>query len=265
MSKIQPLISVIIANYNTEKFIAKCLDSLLSQTYKNIEIIICDDNSSDNSVSIIQEYVDKYPQIRLLKNETNLRAAATRNKCLDIANGAYIAIQDADDFSTQDRFEKQIQYLLKHVDIDFVSAHAFLFSGEEYTSKGVMRFGNEYPSKWNFLWGLPFIHPATMFRTECIKRVDGYRVSKETRRGQDYDMFMRMYAKGFKGANICEPLYWYRLDENTVKRHGNSSSRDEFLVRIQGYKSMGLMPVGYIFAIKPYIANLAHNLGWFKF
>ena len=78
-------------------------------------------------------------------------------------------------------------------------------------------------------------------------------------------MFMRMYATGFKGANICEPLYWYRLDENTVKRHGNSSSHDEFMVRKLGFTSMGLMPLGYIFALKPYIANVAHNLGWFKY
>lgn len=128
-----------------------------------------------------------------------------------------------------------------------------------------MILGKTYPSKWDFLWGLPFIHPATMFRKKCIMEVNGYRVCDETKRGQDYDMFMRMYAAGFHGTNLNEPLYWYRLDDNTVKRHASSSAYDEYKVRLSGFKKLGLMPWGYPFAIKPYLANFAHKLGWFKY
>ena len=262
---VRPIVSVIIANYNTEKYIAKCLDNLLSQTYNNIEIIVCDDNSSDNSPQIIEEYVKRYPNIFLLRNTKNLRAAATRNRCLHVSKGDYIVIQDADDFSAITRIEEQLNFMLSNPTLDFVSSDAHLFSGTDYTSKGIISFGKIFPSKWSFLWGMPFIHPATMFRTSCIRGVNGYRVCEETRRGQDYDMLMRMYAQGFKGANIKKPLYWYRLDENTIKRHSNSSAYDEYKVRIHGFKAMGLMPIGYLFALKPYIANLAHKLGWFKF
>lgn len=261
----KPLVSVIIANYNSEQYISKCLDSILNQTYQNIEIIICDDNSFDNSPQIILNYCSKYSNIRYISNSTNLRAAASRNNCLNVAQGDFIAIQDADDFSDINRIERQVNYLFENPYIDFVSSSAYLFEDNNYVSKGIMTFGKTYPTKWNFLWGMPFIHPATMFRKDCIRQVNGYRVCAETRRGQDYDMFMRMYATGFRGANIKEPLYWYRLDQNTVKRHAVSSSHDEYIVRLYGFKQLKLLPLGYLFAIKPFLANFAHYLGWFKY
>lgn len=261
----KPEISVIIANYNSEKYIRKCLDSLIGQSFKNIEIIICDDNSSDDSVDIIESYQKQYNNIILLRNETNIKAAASRNKCIDIAQGKYIAIQDADDFSEPSRLQKQLRFLQTNPQYDFVSTSAHLFCGHVYVSKGVMSLGNKYPTRWSFLWGMPFVHPATMLKTSCVRGVCGYRVSDETRRGQDYDMFMRMYAKGYRGANLPEPLYWYRLDDNTVQRHASTKALDEFKVRKYGFKAMGLMPFGYIFAIKPFFVNIAHNLGWFKY
>lgn len=260
-----PLVSVIIASYNSGQYITKCLDSLLNQTYKNIEIIVCDDMSTDDSVDVVLEMSQNHSNIILLRNNENLRAAATRNKCIAEAHGVFYAIQDADDFSDPERIRKQVLYLQNHPDVDFVSSMAYTFSDNLYEKKGVMKFGEELPSKWSFLIGPPFIHPATMFRAECIKAVNGYRVAKETRRGQDYDMFMRMYSIAKKGANLMEPLYWYRLDDNTIKRHGKSGSHDEYLVRLNGFKAMGLMPIGYIFALKPYLANLIHRFGWFKY
>ena len=259
----RPLVSVIIASYNSEKTIESCIQSLLNQTYKDIEIIICDDNSSDNSLAIINRIKEKNPNIVVLHNSTNLKAAASRNRCIEISKGEFLAIQDADDSSFPNRIEIQVSFLLNHPELDFVSSNARLFN-ETNSDLGIMKLGKEFPSKWNFLWGLPFIHPATMFRKESIAAVKGYRVAKETRRGQDYDMFMRMYAIGLRGANIGQCLYNYRLDENCVKRHGEGA-HDEYLVRKYGFKIMGLMPVGYLFAIKPYISNFAHNLGWFKY
>jgi glycosyltransferase EpsE len=258
-----PLVSIIIASYNSEKTIEKCLESLLGQTYNNIEIIVCDDNSTDNSFSVIETIARRNKNIIVLHNEVNLKAAASRNNCIAKAKGDFIAIQDADDLSFPNRIEIQVNYLLSHPDIDFVSCNARLFN-DTLKDLGVMKLGGEHPSKYNFLWGLPFIHPATLFRKKCVSEVGGYRVAKETKRGQDYDMFMRMYAKGYRGVNLDQCLYWYRLDESCIKRHG-SSAYDEFLVRKHGFKAMGLMPWGYLFAIKPYFSNCAHSLGWFKY
>lgn len=251
-----PMVSVIIACYNAEKYIHECLDTILNQTYKNIEVIICDDSSTDNSYKVLQEYARSDKRIILLKNEKNLYAAATRNKCIQNSSGKYIIIQDIDDKSELAR----IEILLKHIkneSIDFVSSSMIRFN--EFNSFKTLgeKQKPEYPNKYHFLWGLPFYHAPTIFKRECIITVNGYRVAKETRRGQDYDLFMRLYAKGYKGKNIRDKLYWYRVDHATIKRRSFDARIDECKLRYLGFKKMGLLPLGLPFIIKPFIAYLA--------
>ena len=258
-------VSVVISCFNASSTISKCIDSLLFQTYKNIEILACDDCSSDNTFDILLTYSLKYSNVIVLKNEQNLGAAASRNKCIEISTGEFIAIQDADDFSSSNRIEEQVRFLKDNTEFSFVSSDANLFSDDTYSITGLMKAKHLFPKKKHFLWGPPFIHPSTLFTRVCLEKVNGYRVCEETRRGQDYDMFMRMYACGFIGANLHQPLYWYRLDKTCVKRHGKSSSRNEYLVRINGFRMLKLMPIGYVFALKPYFANFLHRLGWFRY
>lgn len=84
--------------------------------------------------------------------------------------------------------------------------------------------------------------------------VNGYRVSKETRRGQDYDMFMRLYAMGFCGCNISDVLYGYRVDKNTLSRRKFEYRIDECIIRYKGFKSLGLLPKGLLYVLKPIAA-----------
>ena len=191
--------------------------------------------------------------------ETNLKAAGTRNRCIKEAKGEYIAIQDADDYSMPDRIEKLLACFGEN-DVDFVSSAANLFSKDEHTFDSVFRCDKRFPKKKDFLWRLPFIHASTMFKTECIRAVDGYRVAKETTRGQDYDMFMRLYAAGFKGMNVPNPLYCIRADAGYIDRQIKRSARDECRVRIYGFKLLKLMPIGYLFALKPYAATFYHMI-----
>jgi len=260
MDNMKPLVSIIVACYNCEDYLDKCMKSLLCQTYKNIEIVICDDASTDNSYAILEKYALEDSRVRLLRNEQGLRAAASRNRCLEICQGDYVVIQDADDFSELDRVEKLLNVLESNDKIDFVSSAAFHFSISETQVDCVQKIKKEAPIARDFLWGLPFIHAATMFTRTCIKGVDGYRVAEETRRGQDYDMFMRMYATGYRGINISEPLYWIRTDKEFYQRRVTSSAKDEYKVRVYGFKKLELMPIGYLFACKPYIAELLHRL-----
>ena len=100
-------ISVIIPVYNTEKYIGKCLESLLRQTHQDIEIILVDDCSTDNSLDIITAYQKKHPdKIKVVKSEKNGGAAKARNIGLDIATGDYIGFIDSDDYITDDYYEK---------------------------------------------------------------------------------------------------------------------------------------------------------------
>lgn len=252
-------VSVIIACHNGEPYIDLCLGSLVSQTYKDIEIIICDDCSTDNSWTKLNSWKEKDDRIVLLKNTKNLFAAASRNRCIEVANGDYIAIQDIDDISEKDRIES-LSKVLDEENVDFVSSSASVFDYDPDKIEYVLDLKNEYPQKKDFLYGLPFMHPATMFKKGCLLDVGGYRVSKETRRGQDYDLFMRLYAKGYKGKNLSTPLYRFRVDKDNYKRRTFKARLGEIAIRKRGFREMGLMPLGWLFVYKPLLAHVVMHV-----
>ena len=106
------LLSVIIPNYNNSKYLKRCLDSIINNTYSNLEIIIVDDASTDNSVDIINSYKDK--RIRLIKNKTNLGAGKSRNIGIKLSKGSYITFIDSDDYVDLDYFSYLISLTLKY-------------------------------------------------------------------------------------------------------------------------------------------------------
>lgn len=106
MEKYQPKTSVIIPVYGVEKYIRQCLESVINQTYKNLEIIVVNDGTQDNSMKIVEEYlVDK--RIRVI-NKENEGVASARNKGMEEARGEYISFVDSDDWLELDVFEKLI-------------------------------------------------------------------------------------------------------------------------------------------------------------
>ena len=111
-------VSVIIPVYNVENYLRQCLDSLLAQTLKNIEIICVDDGSTDKSLAILLEYKEKYPETFIVVSQKNSGAGLARNKGMEIARGRYLSFLDADDFFEQDMLSKSFQYCEAN-DLDF--------------------------------------------------------------------------------------------------------------------------------------------------
>lgn len=251
----EPLVSVIIACYNAEQYIDGCLDSLVNQTYSNLEIIVCDDSSKDGSYSKLLEWKNRDHRIIVLHNKQNMYAAATRNKCIKASHGEYLMIQDVDDISRLNRVEVLLSYFKKNPSISIISSSIQCFKESLEDPLSIYCERKEFPSKYSFLWGISFVHPASMITRECMEAVDGYRVAPETRRCQDYDMFMRMYAKGYKGMNIKETLYYYRLDEANFRRRTWKARVGEHKIRKYGYEELGMMPWAYIFTLKPFVSH----------
>lgn len=110
----KPILSIITPAYNAEKTIKKCLDSILNQTLENIEIIVVNDMSQDNTLKILKEYKNK---IKIIDNKKNLGPAASRNKALDIAQGTYIGFVDADDYIDKQMYEKMVSQMSDDVDL----------------------------------------------------------------------------------------------------------------------------------------------------
>lgn len=248
-------VSFIIASYNCRPYIEECLQSIRNQTFKgDVEIIVCDDCSTDGTAELLQQYADE-GRLVLLRNEKNQGAAQSRNNCIRMAKYDYLAILDADDYISEDRLEKQVAVLEANSLIDFVSSglQRFYEDGERvnfYPRK-------ELPSAKDFLMTIPFAHATTLFRKSILERVNGYRIAKETRRDEDYDLFMRIYAAGGKGCNIKDITYFYRCFRKSNPEKDSYSVRiNEAKIRAKGFKAMGIGPIRYLYILKPLILGL---------
>lgn len=249
----QPLISVIMGSYNSEKTLKESIDSIINQTYKNWELVICDDCSTDKSYEIAKLYKEEYPQkITLIRNEVNLGLAGSLNKCLEKAKGFYIARQDADDISMSDRFFKQIKFLEENPEYDLVGTSMISF--DENGDKGVRGILKEIPDKRKLAVGPPFCHATIMVKADVYKKLGGYRVTKYTRRCEDIDLWFRFFQKGYKGINMKEPLYKVRDDEKAYKRRGFKSYMYATKVCFDGYRLLKIDILAYIYLLKPIIA-----------
>ena len=107
------LVSIIMPNYNSEKFIKATVDSVIAQTYQNWELIIADDCSKDGSVAIIESFCDE--RIRLIRNSSNSGAAISRNNAIDAANGRWIAFLDSDDLWDENKLEKHLTFMVEKI------------------------------------------------------------------------------------------------------------------------------------------------------
>lgn len=249
-------VSVIMATYNCKHHVEDAIDSILLQSYTDIELIICDDHSTDGTWELIQQYKNN-KKIKMYKNKQNMHAAYTRNKCIKQSTGEYIAIQDADDISEKDRIANLVNFLRGHQYYDFVGSSVKVFNDKN--NKQIIKYKPERPEKKDFLFTIPFAHPSLLFRKEVLEDIGGYRVSKETTRVEDYDMVMRAYIAGYKGYNLEMPLYNYRVDDETLKKRKFKYRVDESKVRFIRFREMGLLPAGFIYVLKPIIVGAIPN------
>jgi glycosyltransferase involved in cell wall biosynthesis len=246
-------ITVILPAYNVEKRLDECLRSIQGQTMGDWDAVACDDASSDDTWKILRAWAEKDARFTVLRNEENRSAAATRNRCLENADGEYIALQDADDYSAPDRFAKQLRFLEENRKYDFVGCVMACFDENGVWQKIIRK---KKPGRRDFLWGLPFNHAAVLFRKEALEAVGGYRVAQETVRVEDLDLFMRLYAAGSRGYNLRDTLYYYNEDKDAFSRRKYRYRIDEAKIRLQGFRSMGLMPWGIVGVLKPLIVGL---------
>lgn len=247
-------ISIISGAYNVAECYSlyKSIDSVLEQTFSDIEFIICDDGSTDDTWNILNEYASRDCRIKLLRNKKNIGLAASLNRCIEISSGKYIARHDLDDYNDTTRLEKQLMYMKQHEDIAVLGCQAYLFDKNGIWGKD--RFPNEVTNK-DFLFTSPYKHGSVMFRREALLKAGCYRVAAETYRAEDYDLFMTMQTF-CKGANLADYLYYFCEDKCTQKRRKYRYRIDEAKVRWKGFKKLGLMPIGIPYAIKPLIVGL---------
>ena len=250
-------VSVIMGVYNCAETLSKAIDSVINQTYHNWELIMCDDGSTDKTYQIAESYKKQFPdKIILLKNEKNLGLNITLNNCLKYATGEYIARMDGDDISLPERFEKEVKFLDENPEYAIVSTPM-----EYFDDKGTFRIGKGggEPNIKTFAKGTPFCHAPCMVRKSAYESVGGYIVSDKRLRVEDWDLWIRMYEKGFKGFVLNEPLYKMRDDRNAIKRRKFKFRINETRVSVFAVKTLKLPIIYYIFALRPIMVGLLPN------
>ena len=200
--------------YNGEDYLNEAIDSILAQTFKDFELLIIDDCSSDKSLDILAKYND--PRIRLIVNDENIGLTKSLNKGLTQAQGKYIARMDADDICTPSRLQRQLEVFEKNKSI------ALVFGDTVFIDKNSEKICPSYRPKSidKILKNLEinnFIpHPTVMFLKSKVVSMGGY--NEEMITAQDLDLWVRMRDQGLKFEYINATLLEYRLNPNSVRK-----------------------------------------------
>lgn len=252
-------VSIIMGIYNCALTLEEAIESIIAQTYQNWELIMCDDGSMDNTYAIAEKYVKQNPQkFILLKNEENQGLNYTLNRCLYYSHGEYIARMDGDDLCDCTRLEKEVEFLDTHQEFALVSTEMIMFDNQgEWGKVPVI----EQPTKKDVTKHFPFFcHAACMIRKEVFIEVGGYTVDPKLLRVEDCHLWFKIYAKGYKGANIPEPLYRMRDDRDATSRRKFKNRLNSCYVMCIGFKMIKMPWYKYPYLLKYSVLEIVKGI-----
>ncbi len=213
---VDPKVSILMPAYNAEKYISAAIESILSQSLTDLELLIIDDGSRDKTVEIITSFTDS--RIRLMKNKMNLGVAATRNAGIAAAKGEYIALLDADDVALPGRLEKQVAFLDANPDYGLVGTWAEIWEENRRTDRGLRHPTENEALRFNLLFDSYFVNSSAMFRREVFSSIGCYSI-EPSRGWEDFELWSRIMRDGrYKLANIPEVLLVYREVPTSLTR-----------------------------------------------
>lgn len=223
-----PAITVLIAVYNGEVYLQAALDSVLAQTFADLELIVVNDGSTDHTAAILAACSD--PRLRVIANEFNIGLARSLNRGLRAATGRYVARLDADDLAEPARLEAQTTFLDANPDI------VLLGSGyRDIDAHGVIQAERRTPVRhvdlcWELLFYSPFAHSAVMLRRKALADlVGGY--DETLHYSMDYDLWYRT-ARVAKLASIARPLVRIRTSPISMTATFGERSREGYRMRV---------------------------------
>lgn len=218
MRDANPKISVILPVYNGQEYLVESINSVLTQSFADFELIIINDGSTDGSVKMIEKLDD--PRIRFFQ-QPNKGLAATLNRGISLAKGEYIARQDQDDVSFQSRFARQVNFLDANQEVGMVGTGAEIWVGNNRTNR-LLSHPTEYALlKFAMLFDNHFVHSSVMLRRSVLNKVGGYAVASARQPPEDYELWSRV-MKDYKLANLPDVLVAYREVVGSMSRTGQS-------------------------------------------
>lgn len=234
--KNKPLVTIIIPAYNTGKYLEDCLSSVCKQTYKNIEIIVVNDGSSDNSGEIIDNYSRRHTNISVVTNKKPSGSGeVASNGGIKLAKGKYIAIMDSDDISLPNRIEKEVDFLEKHLDYFLVSTSAEVID-ENGLRINFLDVGMGYKSLFKKMYlSNSIINSSVMFRRFEIDN-EFYKIKYPFY--NDYYSWFFYLDKGKKFHTLKDRLVKYRISlSSSTRKNLKRNFKISFLIKKDFLKS----------------------------
>ena len=241
--ELNPLVTIYITNYNYGNYIKEAIESVLNQTFKDIELIIIDDGSTDNSKEIIESY-SSFKNIRIIFQK-NKGLNVTNNIAMRLAHGKYLVRLDADDYFSPDAIEKMSHKLESDNKLGLVFPDYYLIDsmGETIAKKQRHAFDTDVS-----LLDQPAHGACTMIRHSYLEKMGGYNESFSCQDG--YDLWIRFTAK-YRVANINEPLFFYRQHESNLTKNEDrilntrAEIKESFVnsENIKPPKTLGILPI----------------------
>lgn len=200
-------VTVLVAAYNAARYLEECLDSLVNQTLQDIQIVCIDDASTDSTPEILKRYAESDSRIVLLRMERNSGQAVARNRGIEVADGDYITMLDADDIMSADALEKAVSVLDSDPDTGSVLLNLILFDDKGKTPYPMRSFRTEWSGQEAFELSLDWsIHGLYVSRTELFRR---WPYDTSCRLFSD-DNTTRMHYLHSGKVRTCEGIYYYR-------------------------------------------------------
>jgi glycosyltransferase involved in cell wall biosynthesis len=206
-------VSVIIPTFNNAEFIGKAVKSVLNQSYNNIELIVIDDGSTDNTKEIVTRIDD-----RRLKYyyQPNQERCVARNNGIEKSHGKYISFLDSDDYYLKNKIKNEVKFLTNNFHADMVVS-GFRRVGENNKVIREKRYpNNKFIPLSDFIYGNPFSPCSTMIKSEYVKKVDGF--DEELKAGEDWDFHFRLAMSGCAIVAISQIASIYRFRKHAVQK-----------------------------------------------
>jgi glycosyltransferase involved in cell wall biosynthesis len=243
-----PTVSVVMPMYNASRYVGDAVLSVMAQTFRDFELIVIDDGSTDGSALTVRRAVGNPVQLRLIHQE-NKGVSAAANRGTELARGEFIARMDADDIALPSRLERQVEFLRGHPDYVAVGSRVMFIDDEGddlYEMPGIHLTHEDIDrGLMEVEWAI--LQPAAMMRTEAMRKVGGYRADLHIH--EDHDLFLKLAEIG-KLANLPEVLLRYRQrPDSAVSVYADSHVESFRSVYEDAWKRRGLIgkkPIPYI-------------------
>lgn len=212
----EPLVSIGLSCYNVEKYVEFAINSIIKQTYKNWELIVIDDNSSDDTYLKLKKY-EGTDRIKLIKDEKNEGLSKRLNQLIELSEGEYFLRMDADDVMDINRIKVQVEFLIANPDIDVLGSEAYIIDDKNHIEG--LRKTHAISDVRSVVRNCAFIHPTVIGKLSWFKK---HKYNEKCLRIEDYELWVRTIHES-KFFVLREPLLFYReLGQNSINKYSRS-------------------------------------------